>query len=168
MIVTKEFIWKENHFVCHITEEKNMPSIIEKGLLPLNGKRCGYINDERKGVFGLDGICNVQEWAEVLYEKADLETLRLLRFNLKGRKWYIDSSNIYVFGLYLPNKVLPQEIDYLQMIDQDGKELPFTKLFDLDFLYRVGDEFNNIERNTEIIVDDCNLSWKSIKQYTKK
>ncbi len=38
MIVTREFIWYKDHYVCHITEEKNMADIIEKGLIPQNGE----------------------------------------------------------------------------------------------------------------------------------
>lgn len=139
MIVTEEFIWKTDHFVCHITEEKNMLSIMEQGLLPLNGDRCRFAMDDRKGIFCLDGIHNVQSWAEALYEQYELEILKLLRFNLKRRKWYIDNSNDLALGMYLPNKVLPEKIDYLQMKDSNGEILPLTKLFDLDFIYQIDD-----------------------------
>ena len=51
MIVTEEFIWKKDHFVCHITEEQNMPSIIEKGLIPMNGERCRFVMDVNVNLF---------------------------------------------------------------------------------------------------------------------
>lgn len=167
MIVTKEFIWKSDHFVCHITEEKNMLSIIKNGLLPLNGERCKSVMDDRNGVFCLDGVHNVQYWIEELYEQYELETLKLLRFNLKERKWYIDNSNDYAFGMYLPHKVLPQKLDFLQMKDSSGEILPLTKLLDLDFLYQINESFNNIEGNKEIFIDNCSLSWEPIYQYKK-
>lgn len=171
MIVTKEFIWQTDHFVCHITEEKNMLSIMENGLVPLNGDRCRTVADNRKGIFCLDGIHNVQIWAEALYEQYELENLKLLRVNLKRRKWYMDNSNDEAFGLYLPYKVLPQKIDYLQMKDDNGEVLPLTKLFDLDFLYQIyqmNSSFNSLEVNKEIVVDNCSLSWEPIYQYKKE
>lgn len=168
MIITKEFIWMTDHYVCHITEEKNMFGIMEKGLLPLNGERCSFVLDNRKGVFCLDGVHNVQYWANALYETFDLDTLKLLRFNLKRRKWYIDNSNEFALGFYLPNKVLPERIDYLQMKDKNGDILPLTKLLDLDFLYQIKESFNSLSCNQEIIVDDCNLSWEPIIQYKKE
>ena len=76
----------------------------------------------------------MQAWAEALYEEYELETLKLLRFNLKRRKWYIDNSNDLAFGMYLPYKVLPEKISYLDMRDKDGEILPITKLFDLGFM----------------------------------
>ena len=164
MIVTKEFIWKEDHFVCHITEEKNMLSIIEKGLLPLNGERCRFVMDNRKGVFCLDGIHNVQAWAEALYEQYELETLKLLRFNLKMRKWYIDNSNGLALGMYLPYKVLPEKISYLDIKDETNQILPLTTIFEMQ---DIDQSFNGIENNKEIIVDDYKLSWKPISAYQR-
>lgn len=167
MIVTEEFIWKKDHFVCHITEEQNMPSIIEKGLIPMNGERCRFVMDNRTGVFCLDGVHNVQAWAEALYEEYELETLKLLRFNLKRRKWYIDNSNDLAFGMYLPYKVLPEKISYLDIRDKDGEILPITKLFDLGFMYNIDQTFNGFENDKQLLIDDCSLSWQPIKQYQK-
>ena len=170
MIVTNEFIWHKDHFVCHITDEKNIDNIIEKGLIPLNGERCKTIGDDRTGIFCLDGLYSVSDWAEVLYENGDIETLKLLRINLKMRKWYMDMSNDNAFGLYLPNKVLPQSIDYLQLKDINGKIVSLEKLFDIDFLERVYDitgSFDGIGRSKKIIVDGCSLSWEPIEQYYK-
>lgn len=167
MIITSEFIYDCDHYVCHITEEKNMQSIIENGLLPLNGDRCRFAMDNRKGVFCLDGIHNVQSWAECLYEQYDLETLRLLRFNLKNRIWHIDSSNQNVLGFYLPRKVTSRKIDFLEIKDLMGENLPLTKLFDENFLNNVDESFNNYDNDKEIIVNDCRLMWEPIHQYKK-
>ncbi len=166
MIVTKEFIWKKDHYVCHITEEKNMQSIIEKGLIPMNGDRCRFVMDNRKGVFCLDGIQNVETWACALYEQYDLETLKLLRFNLKGRKWYLDNSNDQALGIYLPAKVLPEKISYLDIKDQDGEILPLNRLFDLN-IYDIDESFNNEMNAKEILIDELSLSWQPIYEYEK-
>lgn len=165
MIVTGEFIWKTDHFVCHITEEKNIASIIEKGLIPMNGKRCRSVMDNRTGVFCLDGLHNVETWAEVLYEQYELETLKLLRFNLKRRKWYLDNSNDLALGIYLPYKVLPEKISYLDIKNKNGEILPITKLFNLDLfsLHKI----NVSENNKQVLIDDYSLSWQPIQQYTK-
>jgi len=168
MIIDKEFIWREDHFVCHLTEEENMQSIMDKGLLPSNGKRCQSANDKRVGVFFFDGLHNLQNWAEVLYKNNELEALKLLRFNLKNRKWFIDNSNELALGFYLPNKVLPEKISYLDITNKDGIEEPITKLLDLDFLYKIDQSFYNIENGKQIIVDDCNLGWQPIKEYKVK
>lgn len=156
MIVTKEFIWNKDHFICHITEEKNMLKIMEKGLIPLNGERCKFAMDKRKGIFCLDGIDNVEEWAISLYEQYELETLKLLRFNLKKRKWYIDNSHNTTFALYLPYKVLPQKISYLDIRDKNNIQLPLPKLFDFN-LYKLESGFNNIENNKEVCLDEFRL-----------
>ena len=167
MIVTKEFIWYEDHFVCHITEEKNMLGIMEKGLIPQTGERCQYAMDKRKGVFCLDGIHHVEDWARKLYEEYELETLRLLRFNLKRRKWYLDNSNDSALGMYLPRKVLPEKISFLDIRNINGEELSFTKLFDIDLLYNVDSSFNGLENEKQVSVDDCSLCWHPIEEYKK-
>lgn len=56
MVVTKEFIWYKGDSVCHLTDEKNMSGILDKGLIPLNGERCKRAKDNRKVVFFLSGI----------------------------------------------------------------------------------------------------------------
>lgn len=165
MIVTKEFIWRKDHFVFHITEEKNIYSISRKGLLPRNGKRCKSIMDERKGVFCLDGIQKVQEWSKILYKKEEFKGLILLRFNLKNRKWHMDLSNDFVFGLYLPYKVIPEKIDYLDIKDISGKKLEFTKLFDEEILSDLEECFNNQVCNKDIVIKDCVLRWIPILEY---
>lgn len=167
MIVKREFVWYKDHFVCHITEEKNMTGIIEKGLIPLNGERCKRVEDNRKGVFFLDGLNHVEDWACLMYEQSELQRLRLLRFNLKKRKWYIDNSSDYSLGFYLPYKVLPERISYLDIRDNEGVELPLTRLFDLDFLYKINESFNGIENDEKLLVDNCSLCWKPIQEYER-
>lgn len=167
MIVTREFIWYKDHYVCHITEVKNMAGIIDKGLIPLNGERCRFVMDDRKGVFCLDGIHHVEDWACALYKQYELENLKLLRFNLKRRKWYFDDSNDLVLGIYLPYKIMPEKISYLDIRGSDGEELPLTKLFDLDFLYKINESFNSMENDKQLLVDDCCLRWKPIQEYEK-
>jgi hypothetical protein len=166
MIVTEEFIWRKDHYVCHLTEESNMESIIEKGLLPSNGKRCQAVNDERIGVFCFDGLHHAKDWAEILYNNDELETLKILRFNLKNRKWHIDWSNQFVFAMYLPYKVLPQRLSYLDITNKQGETIPITKLFDLD--YKIRYSFCELENGKQICVDECNLGWYPIEEYKTK
>ncbi len=123
--------------------------------------------DDRKGVFCLDGIHHVEDWACALYEQYELETLKLLRFNLKRRKWYLDNSNDLALGFYLPYKVMPEKISYLDIRDSEDEELTFTKLFDLDFLDKINDSFNSMDNDKQLLVDDCSLSWKPIQEYKK-
>ena len=168
MIVTEEFIWRKDHYVCHLTEESNMESIIEKGLLPSNGKRCQSVNDERVGVFCFDGLHHAKDWAEILYDKSELETLKILRFNLKNRKWHIDWSNEFVFAMYLPYKVLPERLSYLDITNKHGEVMPITKLFDLDFMHKIKYSFYELENGKQVSVDDCNLGWYPIEEYKTK
>lgn len=166
MIVTEEFIWRKDHFVCHLTQESNMESIIEKGLLPSNGKRCQSVNDERIGVFCFDGLHHAKDWAEILYDKSELETLKILRFNLKNRKWHIDSSNEFVFAMYLPYKVLPEKLSYLDITNKHGETIPITKLFDLD--YKIEYSFCELENGKQISMDGVKLGWNPIEEYKIK
>jgi hypothetical protein len=62
MVVTKEFIWYKGDSVCHLTDEKNMSGILDKGLIPLNGERCKRAKDNRKVVFFLVGLHYVKDW----------------------------------------------------------------------------------------------------------
>ena len=166
MIVTEEFIWRKDHFVCHLTEESNMESIIEKGLLPSNGERCQSVNDERIGVFCFDGLHHAKDWAEILYDKSELETLKILRFNLKNRKWHIDPSNEFLFAMYLPYKVFPQRLSYLDITNKQGENMPITKLFDLD--YKIKYSFCELENRKQISVDGYNLGWYPMEDYKTK
>jgi hypothetical protein len=70
--------------------------------------------------------------------------------------------------MYLPHKVSPRELDYLQIINGKNDILPITQLLNLDFLNQIDESFNNLEDNKEIIVDDCMLCWKPIYQYKKE
>ena len=97
-----------------------------------------------------------------------LETLKILRFNLKNRKWHIDTSNEFVFGMYLPYKVLPQRLSYLDITNKQGEQVPITKLFDLDFMYKIKYSFYGLENGKQICVDDCNLGWYPIEEYKTK
>lgn len=170
MFVTEEFIWRKDHFVCHITEEKNISSIMEKGLIPTNGERCKFVGDDRTGVFFLDGIMDVRTWITALYEQKNYEKLKLLRFNLKNLKWFIDDSNNYAPGFYLLHKINPEKISYLDIRNKKNMNIPLTKLFDLEFLFNIEDNFENFENfetGKSISVEDCTMSWKPLCQYKK-
>jgi len=106
VFISEEFVWKEDYFAFHITKEQNMISIIENGLIPQDGERCKSVMDKKRGIFCLCSLNSVQEWALNLYKKENLEDLKLLRFNLKNRKWHIDEYSYFLFSIYLPNKVL--------------------------------------------------------------
>lgn len=110
MVLDKEFIWYEDHFVYHITPKENMGSIIKYGLVPSLGERSLSKGDINKAIYFFDNINNFEMWAELLYPNLDISDLKLLRFNLKRRKWYIHNG---AEDFYLLNKVLPQKIQYL-------------------------------------------------------
>ena len=61
--------------------------------------------------------------------------------------------------MYLPYKVLPEKISYLDIRDKDGEILPITKLFDLGFMYNIDQTFNGFENDKQLLIDDCSLSW---------
>lgn len=150
-----------DYYVCHITEEKNMQSIIRNGLVPSNGDRCKSIMDDRRGVFCFDEICNMKVLIKHLYGQSNLEALKLLRFNLKKRKCYIDERCWNSF--YLPNKVMPNALSYLEILDKDKKTCPLTCLLDLD-LYEIKEEFNDMNVNSYINFDEYFLSWQPLSK----
>lgn len=168
MLEKEKFIWSKDYYVCHLTQESNIESIAERGLLPLNGKRCQFVYDDRVGIFCFDGLHQVKDWANILYSSNELETLKILRFNLKYRKWHMDRSSEGVLGMYLPHKVLPKRLSYLNITDKYGETVPVTKLFDSNFVKEIDYSFSELENGKQICIDDYNLAWYPIEEYKTK
>lgn len=117
MIFEKEFIWYEDHYAYHITEKSNIDMIREKGLIPLCGERSLSVGDKISAIYFFDYLYSASDWAYWLYNDYK-EELELLRFNLKRRKWY--SKDQYIGDFYLTKPILPDNIDILKRIDEDG------------------------------------------------
>lgn len=117
MTFEKEFIWRKDHFVYHLTKKEYMDGIIEKGLVPQIGDRSKSVGDNIKGVFFFDSMYDYDFWLTALYNDIGEDELELLRFNLKNRKWF--SKNQYIGDFYTPNVVLPNKIEYLELYNID-------------------------------------------------
>lgn len=115
MIISNEFIWRKDHHVFHITNMEAMENICKYGLKPLCGERSKSVGDDIKGIFFFDSIRSVSDWIDALYKNRDICELELLRFNLKHRKWIKKNNSEF----YLPNKVLPERIEYLRLYDTE-------------------------------------------------
>ena len=116
MIILNEFIWRQNHDAFHITNTEAMMRICMNGLIPMCGERSRSVGDDTKGIFFFDCLGSVSNWIDLLYRDRDIYELELLRFNLKGRKWFIHNSDEF----YLTNKVLPNRIEYLRIYDVEN------------------------------------------------
>lgn len=119
MIILEPFIFHQNHYAYHIAHNNNMDEIINKGLLPNCGLRSRLAGDSRKAVYFFDSLYSVNDWIDRLYNNKDVENLELLRFNLKGLKWYIQNQLISDF--YLLNPIEKQKLSYLRIINQNGE-----------------------------------------------
>lgn len=118
MIFFEDFIWKTDHYAYHITRTNNLLTIKNNGLIPKCGERSLINNDSRKAIYFFDSLYSIDDWIEALYNNKNIESLELLRFNLKNRKWHSQNSDIGDF--YLCNPVLPKRIELLKREDEEG------------------------------------------------
>ena len=116
MIITKEFIWKTDHYGYHITNIDAMKNICVEGLKPLCGERSKLADDNFNGIFFFDNLYNLNEWIDVLYKNKNIYELELLRFNIKQRKWIIKNPDEF----YLIHKVNKEKIEYLRFYDEEN------------------------------------------------
>lgn len=124
MIFKEQWICNQNRFGYHITEEKNMISIKERGLVPLCGLRSESVGDIRKAVYFFlpESYYSIYDWIEYLYHSKNTENLKLLRFNLMRRKLYEQCA--YIGDFYLLKPVLSKEIEYMTIMDSNESLLP--------------------------------------------
>ena len=115
MFISDSFVWRNDHYAFHITNTDAIEDIRKEGLKPLCGKRSQSVCDDTKGVFFFDYLGSVSHWIDVLYENKNIYELELLRFNLKNRKWILKNENEF----YLTNKVKPEKIEYLRILDKE-------------------------------------------------
>jgi len=140
MIISKEFIWSEDHFAYHITLKDNINSIIEKGLIPSLGQRSISACDNEKAIYFFDSLLNLNDWMEKLYSDKNKDDLEVLRFNLRGRKWYLHNGGE---DFYLKRKVNIDKLEMLRLYDINNNVIPYSKL---DY------------------VDDIKYVWNSMKR----
>ena len=151
MLYINDFIWKEDHMAYHVTDKDNMKSICEKGLIPQCGARSKSVDDDSVGIHFSDSIISIiEDWADILYEDKDMESLEILRFNLKGLKWktHYRGDNHVPGDWYLINRLLPEYIEYLRILNNGVLEHASTD----NMLYYEQD----------------NRIWLPIKQYERK
>lgn len=109
-------IYETSRYVYHLTPESNLNGIIEKGLIPQCGPNCKRIDDISVGIHfapSLDDILNF--WVDALYDEKDIESLKILRFNVQNRRIKELCSAVYPApGDWIAlDKINPEEIDYL-------------------------------------------------------
>ena len=145
MLIGREFIWYQDHFVYHITEKQNIESIIKYGLIPSTGDRSLLAGDTFKAVFFFDNLYNIEEWMNFLYKNKDKDSLEVLRFNIKKLKGFIhnDGNEFYI------QDIIPiDKIDYLKLYNND-KVVSFNDMIN-----------ENIHK--------LNYRWNKLKEYHKK
>lgn len=108
-----ELIWKEEHYGYHITEKKNILSIIEKGLIPMCGERSKRVGDRDKAICFTGSLIHVNKWIEMLYPNEKLKNLILLKINLINKKIKIRSRCVEDYRMF--EAVSVEEIEYLQI-----------------------------------------------------
>lgn len=133
MIILKEFIWVEDHYVYHLTQKNNLDNIIKCGLIPMCQERSISHDDAFPAIYFFDNLDNLFNWIYALYKKDDLNGLELLRFNLKRKQWFLHNGGE---DFYLQEKIKPNELMYLsnsnELIDEEdlGKKLIWTPIKD--------------------------------------
>lgn len=106
-----ELIWQEDCFGYHITEKKNILSIIEKGLIPMCGERSQYVKEKEEAIWFTQSLFQVNNWIAKLYPNEDMRNLILLRMNLINRK--IKIRDVWHEDYHFYDSVMPNEIDFL-------------------------------------------------------
>lgn len=142
MIISEPFIWNKDHYAYHITERINIKSIIENGLIPNIGERSRQVSDFEEAIFFFDNINNVEIWMDKLYPETNKNILEVLRFNIKGRKWY---SNHDGEDFYLKRRVETDKLEILRIYDENNIIVPFDDL---------------------IYVDNLNYRWYKLREYS--
>lgn len=123
MIILEEFIWNEDHYAYHLTHKHNINKIVTEGLIPMCKERSKANEDTKEAIYFFDNLKNMFDWSYYLYN-ASLQELELLRFNLKGRKWFLHNNGE---DFYLQKQIKPNEIDYLSNLQELESELDLNK-----------------------------------------
>lgn len=127
MIFDEPFIFRRDHYAYHVTHVDNMPMISTLGLRPKLGERSIFADDRVKAVYFFDSIYSADSWMDLLYPEEDGYSLELLRFNLKGYKWYLtDGCNEF----YLKTPVKPASVSYLRISDSFQEFVPLSIIYD--------------------------------------
>ena len=92
-----------------------MRKIIKEGLIPKCGQNCKRVQDSVSCIHVTPSLEDALEyWVCALYKQRDLKGLRILRFNLIGRKYEIISESSLCGNDYaIFEKVIPDDIEYL-------------------------------------------------------
>ena len=118
-------VYYKEKYGYHITEKKNMESIITNGLIPMCGERSQSVGDENVAICFAQGLHQINEWIDILNYDKDIWSLELLRFNLNRRKWYISSCDYS--DCYLKESVDPEYIEFGVITDSiTGDVLPLN------------------------------------------
>ena len=141
MLISNEFIWREDHYAFHVTSVDSIKEICKEGLKPLCGERSKSVGDNIKGVFFFDYLNSASEWIDVLYKDKNIYELELLRFNLKNRRWIKHNDDEF----YLPHIVYPEKVEYLRIYNVERNiNLPLTFIDDSsEKRILVWDDLNN-------------------------
>ena len=122
-----EFIYKDDHYVYHITDKKNIDSIISHGLVPSLGDRSLKVGDNFKAIYFFDKIDSINDFMNFLYENKNKDSLEVLRFNIKQLTWFYHSDNEY----YIKCDIPVDKLDYLELYI-DNNKISFSYLEDKD------------------------------------
>jgi hypothetical protein len=150
------------NYYYHFTNIENLPSIMEKGIIPMNGDNCKLVGDKRTGVcasFGIEGciVFSARYWYKMMYLYNDEKIARehfdnsvFLRFDAENiNNKYIDIKNFSenFFKEYISPDCLKIcylqdlngniEIDRVKIMLYMMKTANFPNRMDLvDFLYK--------------------------------
>lgn len=131
----------QDYFAYHITEKKNIDSIIKYGLIPSMGERSLLAKDEFKAIFFFDEFYNINNWMEFLYKNKDKDTLEVLRFNLKNLRWFIHNRGD---EFYIKHKIPIDKIDYLEIYNHNMDILSFNNLY-MEDVYNLDYRWNKLK-----------------------
>lgn len=131
----------QEYFAYHITEKKNIDSIIKYGLIPSMGERSLIAKDEFKAVFFFDELYNINNWMDFLYANKDKDNLEVLRLNLKNLRWFIHNRGE---EFYIKRKIPIDKIDYLEIYNNNLDILSFNNLY-MEDVYSLDYRWNKLK-----------------------
>lgn len=124
MFSSLEFTLKFDYPAYHITERRNLNSILDNGLISMCGNRSLEVSDTRKAIYFFCHFDLLYDWIELLYKDKAIDELILLRFNLKNRHCY--TQDPFMDDYYTRGRIRSDKLDFL-CVYENNEIVPYNE-----------------------------------------